>query len=106
VRRTYGVAVCASPGCGRAALTVIGVGLVWVLVVVPYCPLRDTRQTRKLHAALARQTGSATLQVTIPNWGTLRLGRRPSRIGTARLCRYVPGRRNHRGQSRSLTDNM
>ena len=61
MRRTHGVTVCASTGCGRAALTVIGVGLAWVLVVVPYCSLRDTRQTRKLHAALARQTG-LTLQ--------------------------------------------
>jgi hypothetical protein len=63
------VAVCASTGCGSAALTVIGVGLACVLVVVvPYCSSRDTRQTRKLHAALARQTG-LTRQRLVPGTG-------------------------------------
>jgi len=42
-----GVAVCASTGYGRAALALIGVALVWVLVVVPYCARRDTRFQRE-----------------------------------------------------------
>jgi hypothetical protein len=51
----HGVAVCSSTGAGRAALAMIGIGLVWVLVVVPYCSWQDTRrqrrQQRQWHAA-------------------------------------------------------